>query len=224
MITSVLVANRGEIAVRVLRTCRRLGIRGVAIFSDADASAPHVRAADHAIRVADYLDIEGIVAAALAAGVTAIHPGYGFLSERAAFARGGRGRRSRPGRPVLGGDGADGPQGRSPRDRCPGRGPGGARVRPRHPGGRDDLPGAGEGGGRWRRQGDEDRPAAGRARRRDRRRPTRGGRSLRRRHAADRDATSSGVATSRCRSSPTPTAGCCPCTSGTARCSGATRR
>src|SRR6478752_3634922 len=86
-ITSVLVANRGEIAVRVLRTCRRLGIRGVAIFSDTDASAPHVRAADHAIRVADYLDIEGIVSAALAAGVAAIHPGYGFLSERAAFAR-----------------------------------------------------------------------------------------------------------------------------------------
>ncbi|HEY5787013.1 MAG TPA: biotin carboxylase N-terminal domain-containing protein [Microlunatus sp.] len=87
VITSVLVANRGEIAVRVLRTCRRLGIRGVAIFSDTDACAPHVRVADHAIRVADYLDIEGIVSAALAAGVTAIHPGYGFLSERAAFAK-----------------------------------------------------------------------------------------------------------------------------------------
>ena len=86
-ITSVLVANRGEIAVRVLRTCRRLGVRGVAILSDTDASAPHVRAADQAIRVADYLDIEGIVSAALAAGATAIHPGYGFLSERAAFAK-----------------------------------------------------------------------------------------------------------------------------------------
>ncbi|HEY5848958.1 MAG TPA: biotin carboxylase N-terminal domain-containing protein [Microlunatus sp.] len=86
-ITAVLVANRGEIAVRVLRTCRRLGIRGVAVFSDTDATAPHVEAADHAIRVEDYLDIEGIVSAALAAGVTAIHPGYGFLSERAAFAR-----------------------------------------------------------------------------------------------------------------------------------------
>jgi len=85
-ITSVLVANRGEIAVRVLRTCGRLGIRGVVIFTDSDADAPHVRAADHAIRVAGYLDIEGIVSAALAAGVTAIHPGYGFLSERAAFA------------------------------------------------------------------------------------------------------------------------------------------
>ena len=87
VISSVLVANRGEIAVRVLRTCRRLGIRGVAIFSDADASAPHVRAADHAIRVTGYLDIEAIVAAALAEGVSAIHPGYGFLSERADFAK-----------------------------------------------------------------------------------------------------------------------------------------
>jgi acetyl-CoA/propionyl-CoA/long-chain acyl-CoA carboxylase, biotin carboxylase, biotin carboxyl carrier protein len=86
-IGAVLVANRGEIAVRVLRTCRQLGIRGVAIFTDSDAAAPHVRAADHAIRVSDYLDIDGIVAVALAAGVTAIHPGYGFLSERSAFAR-----------------------------------------------------------------------------------------------------------------------------------------
>ena len=85
-VASVLVANRGEIAVRVLRTCRRLGIRGVAIFTDSDVTAPHVRAADHAIRVSGYLDVDGIVAAALAAGVTAIHPGYGFLSERSAFA------------------------------------------------------------------------------------------------------------------------------------------
>jgi acetyl-CoA/propionyl-CoA carboxylase, biotin carboxylase, biotin carboxyl carrier protein len=86
MIESVLVANRGEIALRVFRTCRDLGIRTIAVFTDLDAHAPHVRAADDAIRVASYLDIDAVVAAALATGAAAVHPGYGFLSERAAFA------------------------------------------------------------------------------------------------------------------------------------------
>ena len=86
-IDTVLVANRGEIALRVFRTCHRLGIRTVAIYTDVDVAAPHTRAADEAIRVPSYLDVDGVVAAAQEAGADAIHPGYGFLSERAAFAR-----------------------------------------------------------------------------------------------------------------------------------------
>ena len=84
---TVLVANRGEIALRVFRTCHRLGIRTVAIHTDVDADAPHTRAADAALWVPSYLYVDGVVAAAQEAKADAIHPGYGFLSERAAFAR-----------------------------------------------------------------------------------------------------------------------------------------
>ena len=92
-IGSVLVANRGEIALRVMRTCARLGIRTIAVYSDADAQAPHAKAADEAIRIgppparASYLDIDAILAAAKQAGADAIHPGYGFLSENANFVK-----------------------------------------------------------------------------------------------------------------------------------------
>ncbi len=86
MIQTLLVANRGEIALRVFRTARRLGLRTVAIHTDLDAAAPHVREADLAVRVPSYLDIEAVVAAARDTGADAVHPGYGFLSERAAFA------------------------------------------------------------------------------------------------------------------------------------------
>jgi 3-methylcrotonyl-CoA carboxylase alpha subunit len=103
MIKSLLVANRGEIACRIFRTARRLGVRTIAVFSDADAKAQHVREADEAFRIGpptggslanrsvaareSYLNIERILEAARATGAEAIHPGYGFLSENARFAQ-----------------------------------------------------------------------------------------------------------------------------------------
>ena len=87
-ITSVLVANRGEIARRIFRTARSMGLRTVAVFVDDDADAPFVREADDAVRIStSYLDGLAVIDAAALAGADAIHPGYGFLSENAGFAR-----------------------------------------------------------------------------------------------------------------------------------------
>jgi 3-methylcrotonyl-CoA carboxylase alpha subunit len=92
MFSSLLIANRGEIACRVMRTAKRLGLRTIAVYSDADACALHVAMADHAVRIGpapareSYLDMDAILKAAKDTGAEAIHPGYGFLSENPAFA------------------------------------------------------------------------------------------------------------------------------------------
>src|SRR5690349_8855671 len=92
MIRRLLIANRGEIALRIIRACREMGVESVAVYSEADRDAPHATAADRAVAIGpaaateSYLSVRRIIDAARSAGADAVHPGYGFLSENAAFA------------------------------------------------------------------------------------------------------------------------------------------
>ena len=93
MFEGILIANRGEIALRVMRSAQRMGVRCIAVYSDADQNAQHVLQADHAVHIGgalpaqSYLCSDKIIAAALSSGAQAIHPGYGFLSENAKFSK-----------------------------------------------------------------------------------------------------------------------------------------
>ena len=168
MFTTVLVANRGEIAVRVIRTLRSMGIRSVAVYSDADAHARHVVEADVAVRIGpapareSYLSIEAIMAAGRLSGAEAIHPGYGFLSENAEFARACESAGVILVGPPARSDADHGRQDlREDRRGCCGRARSSGSVRRRHDrrrsrlrGRRGRLSGADQACGRWWRQGD----------------------------------------------------------------------
>ncbi len=115
-----MIANRGEIARRVIRTAARMGIRTIAVHSDADTQLPYVREADHAVYLgpappaSSYLDADRLMAAALASGAQAVHPGYGFLAENAQFAAAGHRGRPDLDRAAAGRDRADGRQDQRP--------------------------------------------------------------------------------------------------------------
>ena len=140
MFKSLLIANRGEIACRIIRTARAMGLKTIAVFSEADADAPFVRQADDGRLIGpapardSYLVIEKIIAAARETGAEAIHPGYGFLSERAEFARSLCGRRHRLRRPAALGDPGHGAEGCRQGAGREGRRAGGAGLSRRPPG------------------------------------------------------------------------------------------
>ena len=226
------IANRGEIAVRIARTVHALGARSATVYTADDRDALHVDACDAAVEVGSYLAADEIVAAAARLGAAAVHPGYGFLSENAGFARAVRdagltwvgppaeaielmGDKARAkqlareaGVPVVPGVDGDDLAGEQI-----------ARVRRRA-----RLPRRHQGAGGRRRQGDARRPRRGASS--TARSPPRGARPRPRSATAacSSSATWSARATSRCRCSPTGTARACTWASASARCSAATRR
>ena len=149
MFKRILIANRGEIACRIIKTARRLGIATVAVYSDADRDALHVEMADQAVRIGpppaaeSYLVIDKIVAACRQTGAEAVHPGYGFLSERAAFAQALADGGHRLHRPQRRSDRGDGRQ-----DRVQETAPSAAEV-PTVPGYLGAIADAEHGGARW---------------------------------------------------------------------------
>ena len=237
MFEKVLIANRGEIAIRVIRTLKEMGIGAIAVYSEADRDARHVREADEAyllgpaVPAESYLNVDKILAVAAQSGAAAIHPGYGFLAENAPFARAigatditwigppadaidamGSKTRAREimqkaGVPIV--PGATEPSETAAEAAAARRG--------------DRLPDRLQGGRRRRRQGVPRRDDPRRARRRVRGRRARGREVLRRRHASTSSATSRTRATSRSRCSPTATATSSISASATARSSAAIR-
>ena len=238
MFDKILIANRGEIACRIIKTARRMGVKTVAVYSEADAEARHVRLADEAMLIGppsareSYLVIEKIIAAAQRTGAQAIHPGYGFLSENEAFCAACDEAGIVFIGPPVGGHPRDGLEVGSQKADGRGQCAFDARLPRRRPGPRallaeadaHRLSGADQGGGGRRRQGHA--PRGARTRISPRRWPPA---SARRRRPSATTAcwsrnTSPGRATSRSRSSPTATATASICSSATARCSAATRR
>ena len=172
MFKRILIANRGEIACRIIKTARRMGIATVAVYSDADRDALHVEMADEAVPIGpppaaeSYLVIDKIIEACRTTGAEAVHPGYGFLSEREAFPIALEAGRHRLHRAQPAGDRRHGRQDREQEGRRPGQGLDRARPsrrdRGRGAGGadrrRDRLSGDDQGFGRRRRQGHAHRP------------------------------------------------------------------